>query len=139
MKAQKDLERKIEQKEREVQDLREQLLRAEAYVDAYKESLRLIQRTVDSNGGEKIRPGSKVFKAREALRQAGKPLHVEALLRSMGEEVTRNTKISLSGSLGFYVREGSVFTRPAPNTFGLIEFNEAKEDEIPEGFGTEGY
>jgi hypothetical protein len=38
------------------------------------------------------------------------------------------------------VREHKVFTRPAPNTFGLVEFESAGEgpgDAAPENFGLE--
>jgi len=132
MKAERDIEKRIKQKEEEVQRLKEELFKAEAYLEAMQESLRLIKKTSSADGNDGIRPGSAVYKARAALRKVGKPLHVESLLRSMGKEVTKKNKVSLSGSLGGYVRQELVFTRPAPNTFGLIEFG---EEEIPEGFG----
>jgi len=146
MKAERDIERKIKQKEDEIQQLREQLFRAEAYLEALQESLKLIKRNADSDSYEGVRPGSLVDKARRILLHAGKPLYVGDILKGMGKEVTKKTRASLSGSLGSYVRQGFIFTRPAPNTFGLIDFHEDTEensaenfdtDILPEGFGVE--
>jgi len=136
MKAERDIERKIKQKEEEAQRLREDLLRAEVYIEAMHESLRLVKKTSNAELGNSIRPGSMIHKAQEILRKEGKPLYVGDLLNRMGREVTKMNRMSLSGSLGTYVRNKQVFTRPAPNTFGLIEFgNSAEDDEPPEGFG----
>lgn len=136
MKAERDIERKIKQKEEEAQRLREELFKAEAYIEALQESLRLIKKTSNTADGNGIRPGSMIHKAQEILRKEGKPLYVGDLLNRMGREVTKMNRMSLSGSLGTYVRNKQVFTRPAPNTFGLIEFgNSAEDDEPPEGFG----
>lgn len=136
MKAVKDLERKIRQKEEEVKRLNEELMRAKAYLDAYCETLRLIKKTSNSQEGDTIRPGSMVHQALLALRNFQKPMHVSELLQYMGKESTKNNRVSLSGSLGTYVRDRTVFTRPAPNTFGLIEFDSQGEDEIPDNFGS---
>jgi hypothetical protein len=135
MRAVKDIKRKIDQKDEEVQRLRADLVRAEAYLEALRESLKLIQRDSGQDGGNGIRVGSMIAKARDALRKEGQPLHVEEILRRMGREVTKKSRASLSGSLGTYVRDGNMFTRPMPNTFGLMEFEADAEREPPEGFG----
>lgn len=138
MKAVRDIERKIRQKEEEATRLREELAKAEAYVEAMQESLRLIKKTTSAEEGNGIRPGSMIHKAQMILRKVGKPLYVGNLLEQMGREVTKNNRMSLAGSLGTYVRNEQVFTRPAPNTFGLVEFNEPEtegDDQPPEGFG----
>jgi septal ring factor EnvC (AmiA/AmiB activator) len=136
MSAEKDLEKKIKQKEEETQRLKDDLRATEAYLEGMRASLRVIKKTSDAANGGTIRPGSMIDKARKALRQAGKPLYIEELLRKMGKEVSKKNRISLSGSLGSYVRDKNIFTRPAPNTFGLIEFDEIREDDdVPEGFG----
>lgn len=48
-------------------------------------------------------------------------------------------EISLASSLAAYVRKGEIFTRPAPNTFGLVELGHKTiiEEEAgpPAGFG----
>jgi predicted RNase H-like nuclease (RuvC/YqgF family) len=139
MKAERDIERKIKQKEEEVQRLREELVKAEAFIEAWQESLRLIKKDSNTENGNGIRPGSMIHKAQTILRQEGKPLYVGELLKRMGREVTKRNRMSLSGSLGSYVRNKQVFTRPAPNTFGLMEFGNSEsasdQDELPDEFG----
>ena len=135
MKIERDIEKKIRQKEEESQELRGKLLQAEAYLEAMQESLRLIKKTSSADNGDTIRPGSMIHKAQLILRQEGKPMHVSALLERMGKEPTKPNRMSLSGSLGSYVRQSTVFTRPAPNTFALIEFEVPEEEELPESFG----
>lgn len=140
MRAERDIERRIKQKKEEALRLREELFKAEAYIEAMQESLRLIKKTSNAEDGIGIRPGSMIHKAQMVMRQAGKPLYVDDLLNRMGREVTKKNRMSLSGSLGTYVRNRQVFTRPAPNTFGLIEFEDLKlvsdQDDLPEEFGS---
>ncbi|MBY0494829.1 MAG: hypothetical protein K2Y23_11495 [Cyanobacteria bacterium] len=60
--------------------------------------------------------------AYEAIKRAGHALHVNVLLPAIGRPVNRAERSAISGTLAAYVRKGDVFTRPAPNTFGLVEF-----------------
>ena len=63
-----------------------------------------------------------------------------AILRGVGEEETAANRATLSGSLSAYVRKGEVFTRPAPNVFGLVEFATKKTNGTPgppPNFGTD--
>jgi hypothetical protein len=69
-------------------------------------------------------------------------MHISALLDAIGIQNTKKARVSLVGSLGAYVRKGSVFTRSGPNTFGLIEFEGGSErivqpelPGLPEDFG----
>jgi len=61
--------------------------------------------------------------ARDAIRKAGKPLHITQILVAIGRANTKQTRLALSGSLATYVRRDEIFTRPEPNTFGLLEFD----------------
>jgi len=90
--------------------------------------LRLMDGEDDENGEARaIRVGSDVGRSQEALRAAGKPLHISDLLRAMGKPDDKRSRVSLAGTLAGYVRRNHVFTRPGPNTFGLIEFVETPE------------
>jgi hypothetical protein len=71
-------------------------------------------------------------------------MHITEILKALNEPVDKKHRLSLSGSLSSYVRNSQIFTRPAPNTFGLIEMNksangseESGEFEVPEDFGEE--
>jgi hypothetical protein len=116
------LERKIEIKRLEIAKLEQQVAEGRAYISAMEEARKLSQRS-SGNGGESdgLRPGSLMYRAREALLKAGKPTHVNELLTMMGEAPDRKRKAALAGSLGNYVRKHEFFTKTGPNTFGLIE------------------
>ena len=75
--------------------------------------------------------GSAVAEARKSIRSEGRPLHIDELLRSMGKPVTRASRASLAGSIAAYVRRDEIFTRPAPNTFGLVELERANQEDEP--------
>jgi len=142
MKAEREIEKKIKQKEEDIRHLQEsvrhlqsEVIKAQAYVEAMRESLRLISKSSATDAVDTVRPGSLVDKARTAIRKAGQPLHVEKILPQIGKDLSKENKVSLSGSLAFYVRKGIIFTRPAPNTFGLVEFEKPQGDGPPDGFG----
>jgi hypothetical protein len=74
------------------------------------------------------------------LKAAGAPLTIVDILKAVGKPQDKKHRISLAGTLSGYARDGKVFTKTAPNTFGLIEFGAAQPgtevDEIPEEFGS---
>ncbi len=71
---------------------------------------------------KELRNGSDMFKVRAILKAIGKPLHIDKIIERLGESPSKTKKQSLVGQLGAYVRREEIFTRPAPNTFGLYEF-----------------
>jgi hypothetical protein len=74
---------------------------------------------------------------KQALEQSGKPLHITDILKRIGKENTKKNRLSLGGTLSRYVREGNVFMRAGPNTFGLMSNStESDEEELPPEFGT---
>ena len=105
--------------------------------------MKILSRAGDMEGGEAVlRIGTDLAKARDYLRKAGKAAHVTKIIEAIGKQVNKETRVSLSGSLSNYVRKGLIFTRPAPNTFGLVEFGESDgtddaevSSEPPDGFG----
>lgn len=137
MNIQREFEKKIKLKEEEARELEQRLAQTRAQLDAFREALRIVSRSADGTSGDNLRPGSLVDQARKKLLEVGKPLHVDKLLIAIGKENNKNNKTSLAGSLGQYVRQGIIFTKPAPNTFGLKEFEEMNQDDVPENFGRE--
>jgi hypothetical protein len=77
-----------------------------------------------SEASRKIRPNSNVDLTLKILRQEMKPMHINEIMERLGIVPNKRNRSSLSGTLGPYVREEKVFTRPAPNTFGLKEWIE---------------
>ncbi|MGH7813233.1 MAG: hypothetical protein ACREQI_04435 [Candidatus Binataceae bacterium] len=145
MNLRRELNRKIERKRAEIEtwtqekNEREALTReGAAYIAGLTETLRLLPKEMASDAAKALRPDSAVAKAREIILKAGCPIHISAILTAMGKPVNHDNKAALSGSLSTYVRKEQIFTRPAPNTFGLIELEQEPappEDEPPPGFG----
>jgi len=124
-----ELSRRIERKHQEIMSLEVQLREANAYVQALEDTIKLLPRE-ELNRGQAdmvVRPGGYMMKARDAILKAGKPLHVQELLVAVGKPQTKEARATLTGSLSAYVRRKEIFTRPFPNTFGLMEI-EAKTE-----------
>ena len=132
---------RIRKKEAEIQGFEDKLRAAKVYVQALQDILSAIERDAAPQPSDaSLRVGSSVALAREAILRAGAPVHISDLLSALGKGITKETRSSLVSSLAAYVRKGEIFTRPAPNTFGLIELGHESEAEQtpvepPPGFG----
>jgi len=127
MQIQRELERRIERKRQEIADLKQQLSTAETYLGALQDTLKLLPKEGDKE--IVLRAGSDLAKARDFIKAQGQPQHVTDILKGINKEANKANKISLSGSLGGYARRGAVFTKPAPNTFGLVELEKSEESK----------
>jgi len=128
MQIQRELERRIEKKRQEIAGLKQQLNTAETYLEALQDTLKLLPKEGDKE--VVLRPGTDLAKARDFIKTHGRPQHVTDILKGIGKEANKANKISLSGSLGGYVRKGVIFTKPAPNTFSLIELENGEEGKV---------
>jgi len=144
MGARENLQRLADRKSQEIVDLERQIDMARAYLQAIQDSMKALPREVpiQTNGEDlslDLRPGTLLARAKEAIQKNGRPMHISALLSAIGVENTKKARVSLVGSLGAYVRKGSVFTRPGPNTFGIVGMNslpfELGDQTLPEAFG----
>jgi hypothetical protein len=145
MSERKIIEEKLRKKEQEIQSLEEKIRTAKVYVQALQDVLRSLggnDPTSSREGESVMKPGSAVAKVREFILNKGTPLHINQLVEMLGKDVTRESRASLTSSVAAYVRRGEVFTRPAPNTFGLAELGHRMMptsqplQEPPKGFGT---
>jgi len=142
MEERKAIQEKLKKKEQEIQSLEDKLRSARIYVQALQDVLKLVSADPAPETGESaLKAGSAVNKARETILRRGKPVHINDLLEAVGKEVTRESRASLTSSIAAYVRRGEIFTRPAPNTFGLVELGHkapvagAPNPQPPQGFG----
>ncbi|QWG24313.1 winged helix-turn-helix domain-containing protein [Bradyrhizobium sediminis] len=141
MEERKIIHEKLKKKEQEIQSLEEKLRSARIYVQALQDVLKLVDTNSAPETGESaLKAGSAVNKARETILRRGKPVHINDLLEAVGKEVTRESRASLTSSIAAYVRRGEIFTRPAPNTFGLVELGHKAvvnpaPPQPPQGFG----
>jgi len=141
MHIREQFQRLVDRKQQEIRNLEVQIEKAKTYVEALQDSMRLLPKDAATTSEATLRPDTILARTRDVLRATGKPMHINDLLKALGSPSDSKHKLSLGGSLANYVRKGQIFTRPAPNTFGLIEMNgkaESKvEDEIPEDFGSD--
>jgi hypothetical protein len=134
---------KIRKKEQEIQELEARIQDAKVYLQALQDVFKMFPRQSEVDPATLLRPGSLVAQAREVILKNGAPMHVNDIVKALGRDITRSNQTGLSGSIAAYVRKGELFTRPAPNTFGLIELERTDTgpkqqiDEPPDDFGQE--
>jgi hypothetical protein len=127
-----ELEKRIERKQSEIRDYEDRIREAKAYLQGLQDTLKLIPKD-EALGGDGIvlRHGSNIGKAREALKIAGRPLHITEILKAINQPTDKRHRLALGGSLAAYVRRNLIFTRPAPNTFGLADFEPKPVNPAP--------
>lgn len=143
MSLRRKFERKIREKEQAIQALEDELRSARAYLEAMRDAWKMVPNEGDTTDSETLgdaglRPGSAVEAAVKVLREVEKPLHIMELIAAMGKEANAQNRASIGSSLAAYVRRGELFTRPAPNTFGLVEWGPTPpmpDEGIPDDFG----
>jgi len=123
-----ELEKRIDKKQAEIRDYEERIREAKAYLQGLQDTLKLVPLgdLTESSGAATLRPGSNIAKAHDVLKAAGKPLYITEILKAMNQPTDKKNRLALGGSLAAYVRRNMLFTRPAPNTFGLIEFEQRR-------------
>ena len=62
------------------------------------------------------------------------PMEIGDILAAIGRPNFKKTRSSMKSMLGGYVNKGQIFTRPRPDTFGLVEFGADGECD-PSGAG----
>src|SRR5688572_13801905 len=131
-----ELQKRIDKKRTEIATLTVRLKEAEIYAQALEDTLKLLPK---ENGdipelpatSVPLREGTAIFRAKEVLQEAGKPLHINELLSAMGKPSDRDNRTALAGSISAYVRRSEIFTRPAPNTFGLVGMKPTEQPQQP--------
>lgn len=148
MSVQADLESRVARERKRVTELRNEIIRREAFVQGLEAALNLLSADRPQDLGESLRSGSDVSKAQQLLSVTKRPLHISDILKGIGKEDTKQNRASLGSSLARYARKGEVFQRGRrPNEFTLIGDNspvaqapmeDAPEDsaELPAIFGS---
>lgn len=132
----------IDKKQQEIDNLELQLREANAYIQALQDSMKLLPREGNNTAemGYNLRPDSTLAKARDIIRATGKPMPIGDILKAIGASPDKKNRVSLAGTLSSYTKKGRIFTKTAPNTFGLLEFGASQaiagEDDLPEDFGS---
>lgn len=139
-----DILKKIEKKQAELLE-RERSFEIErasvlAYVQALQDTLKSLPRETTEGSADRIfRRGSAMALTRGMILSQKRPLHITEILSGLGKPDDHKARASITGAIGAYVRRGEVFTRPRPNTFGLVELGHnatSDEEEPPADFGS---
>lgn len=140
MRVRENFQKLINKKRQEVSELELQIREAKAYIQALEDSMKLLPRDGVAGGVDhKLRPGSSLAKARDAIKATGAAMPIADILKAIGKPQDKKHRVSLAGTLSGYARDGKVFTKTAPNTFGLLELGTIptdEADELPEEFGS---
>ncbi len=140
MTERKVIQDKFHKKVLEIQQLEDKLKSARVYLQALQDILKALDRQ-DAPGSSEtnLRPGSALSQARDVIIHRGDPVHINDLLEALGKSASREARASLTSSVAAYVRRREIFTRTAPNTFGLIELGHhntpVEHVEPPSDFG----
>ncbi|HEV8640702.1 MAG TPA: hypothetical protein VGV13_06355 [Methylomirabilota bacterium] len=74
-----------------------------------------------------ISPTGSIGHSVAVLEETGAPLHIVKLLNAIEARTgKRPAQHSLVGAISQYVREGRIFYRPLPNTFGLLKWQKGQ-------------
>jgi hypothetical protein len=142
MGVRENFQKLIDKKQQEIRALEIQMREASAYIQALQDSMKLLPRDTDGNSDSEhmLREGSTLAKTRDLLRKSAAPLPINEILKMLGRPLDAKHRVSLAGTLSGYARKRRVFTKTAPNTFGLLEFGTTdqteEEDELPAEFGS---
>ena len=121
-----DLDKLITEKSEAVESLKIKLGKEESYLQALNDTHKIITLKYGPiSRRSSLRPSGALYKVRETILEAEKPLHIDEILSRLGKSV--EDKPRLVSSMSHYLRLGEIFTRPAPNTFGLKELEETTE------------
>jgi len=133
MNLRKEFEKLIEKKRAEIDDAQKSIASAEAYIQAMTDAIKKLPKDDTSPAVSPVRPGSDVEKVRDAILSAGKPLHISEIIAALGRVDDADSKAKIAGLLGWYTSKGKVFTKTAPNTYGLVEI---APPDLPPDFGS---
>ncbi len=124
-----EIEKRILKNKKEIIVFEKEIAAREGSIQTLKDVLKLLTKDNNNEGDAfKLREGSVMHKTSLLLKESGKPLHITKIMDKIGTENTVKNKNSISTSLANYARRGVIFTKPNPNTYGLIEFNQAADD-----------
>ncbi len=133
MNLRREFEKLIEKKRVEIAEAQRAIDAGQAYIQAMVDAIKKLPKE-DLASISPVRAGSEVEKVREVILQAGKPLHLGEIIAALGKPDDAESKAKIAGLLGWYTSKGKVFTKTAPNTYGLVEAHPPNPD-IPPDFG----
>lgn len=137
MSLRRKVEEKIKKKEEEIREYEAKVRESRAYIQGLQDTLRLMPKEGQEHIApeDKLKRGSSPHSTYMLLKENGSPMHVSDIVKGIGKQVTKSSKIALSGTIGMYARKNDIFVRTGPNIFGLVEWQSKSGNEPPSDFG----
>jgi hypothetical protein len=110
--------------------LRAELVAARARLSSLRRSIGALESRSD-RGPDADDHDDPVLRVRSLIREAGRPLFIDDILRGLDRPISRDAREELRALLRPWLRRGEVFTRPRPSTFGLVEQAAAQRPRTP--------
>jgi len=123
------VEDKISRKSKEIQELIEEktiidnkIMTLSAEQKGMEDILKMLPTDEKDEKCRTIRPTSQAGKAQKFLKKQIEPVHISKILIGIKVANSNKNRGALASTLRAYANRGEVFTLPAPNTFGLVEW-----------------
>ena len=120
----------VNKKQDEIAALELQIREARAYIQAMQDSIKLLPKDGSGVAEYTLRAGTDLAKTRDIMKVVGSPMPIADIIKALGRTNDKKHRTSLAGTLSAYARDGKVFTKTAPNTFGLLEFGSAPDEKL---------
>ena len=115
--------KEIQQLELDRQELDVKIREAYAHIAGLEEAMKhLTKDEKEENPAVSLRKGKSIAQIYDILKQSGEAMHIKDILAAMGKITDKKSQQATGSQLNNYVREGRIFTRDLPNTFGLKEW-----------------
>ena len=126
----KKLKSQIKRKTKDLQELESkrlemdfQIRETHGAISALEEAMKHFPKEeIDGDPARSLRVGGQVHRIYEILKKHGKPMHITEILEKLGKDTDTSTQQATGSQLNSYVRDGRIFSRDTPNTFGLKEW-----------------
>ena len=134
----KRIENQIKQHEKDLQALeakqREteiEIREASFAISALKKAVKHFPKEdIDGDPARSLRVGGQVHRIYIILKEHGTPMHIKEILEKLDKDTDAKTQQATGSQLNSYVRQGKIFSRDTPNTFGLKEWKVSTNNSL---------
>ncbi len=130
MNTPKKVQNQLKRKTKDLQELESTRLAIDIQISAARGAISALEEVMkhfpkEDGGGDparSLRAGGQVHRIYIILKEYGKPMHIKEILEKLGKDTDNKTQQATGSQLNSYVRQGKIFSRDMPNTFGLKEW-----------------
>ena len=136
MNTPKKVQNQLKRKTKDLQELESKRLEIDIQISAAQGAISALEEVmkhfpkedIDGDPARSLRAGGQVHRIYIILKKNGKPMHITEILEAMGKNTDIKSQQATGSQLNSYVRDGRIFSRDTPNTFGLKEWKVSGND-----------